>query len=398
MAPEDFVDRDRGTPPQRTPGLLWVRLAAGVALLAFAALTATAPVASAGSPALPLSCNGHPDLCTRTLDQVVLPGTHNSMSAEELGWNLPNQTYDIPGQLTRGARAFLIDTHYGREILVGGETVIENVDRAEGERIGAKVYLCHVSCRGGASDLVEVLDEVRQFLETHPNEVLVFVNEDYVAPRDFAFAVEESGLIEHVYTEPLDHWPTLAEMIESDGRVLFLSQSEIGDVPWYHLAYEGVMRETPYSFNDLQIEMLTSPQGQVESCRANRGGNTGGLFLMNHWILGNGVSPRVEFAETVNTKQVLVNRARVCETVRGKLPTILAVDFLGVGDVVGAARQLNGLSAPEPPDRPGLTPAQIRKKARALCRKKKGKARKACIKKQTARLKEQNARSRSLGW
>lgn len=370
------------------------RLAAGFALLAFAAMAATTPVASAGSPALPVSCNGHPDLCSRTLDRVVLPGTHNSMAAEELGWNLANQTYDIPGQLERGARAFLIDTHYGREVSVDGETVIENVDRAEGEQTGAKVYLCHVFCPFGASDLTEVLGEVRQFLETNPNEILVFVNEDYVAPRDFASAVEESGLIEHVYTEPLDHWPTLGEMIESDGRVLFLAQSESGDVPWYHRAYEGPMRETPYSFNDREIEMLTSPQGQVESCRANRGGNTGGLFLMNHWILGNGVSPRVEFAEAVNTREVLVNRARVCETVRGKLPTILAVDFLGVGDVVGAARELNGLKKPEPP---GLTPAQIRKKARALCRKKKGKARQTCIKKQTARLQKQNARSRPLG-
>ena len=375
---------------------LRLRLVAGAAFLAFAGLAAMAPIASAGS-ALPVSCNGHPDLCNRTLDRVVLPGTHNSMAAEELGWSLPNQTYDIPGQLDRGARAFLIDTHYGREILVDGETVIENVDRTEGEQTGAKVYLCHVFCPGGASDLIEVLGEVRQFLEAHPNEVLVFLNEDYVAPRDFASAVEESGLIEHVYTEPLDHWPTLAEMIESDGRVLFLAQSERGDVPWYHLAYEGPMQETPYSFSDLQIDMLTSSQGQVESCRPNRGGNSGGLFLMNHWILGNGVMPLKEFAEVVNTHQVLTARARTCEEIRGKLPTILAVDFLGTGDVVGAARTLNGLDTQRPPTRPKLTPAQIRKKARTLCRKKKGRARKACIKKQIARLQKQNVRSRPLG-
>lgn len=353
----------------------------------------TMPASAAPTP--PPACNGHPDLCTRTLDQVVLPGTHNSMSAEELGWNLPNQTYGIPGQLARGARAFLIDTYYGRENPADGS--VETISKAEGSQTGAKVYLCHASCRGGASDLIEVLGQVRQFLRENRREVLIFINEDYVVPRDFASAVGESGLIEHVYTEPLDRWPTLAEMVESDGRVLFLAQSESGDVPWYHSAYEGPMRETPYSFNDLQIEMLTSPQGQLESCRANRGGNTGGLFLMNHWILGNGVRPLREFAEEVNTRPVLVDRARACQEVRGKLPTILAVDFFGTGDVVGAARELNGVGAPVQPGKPKLTPTQIRKKARALCKRKKGQARKLCIKRQVERLQKQNARARTPG-
>jgi hypothetical protein len=87
----------------------------------------------------------------------------------------------------------------------------------------------------------------------------------------------------------------------------------------------------------------------------------------------------------VNRKSVLVERARVCKEVRGKMPTILAVDFFGTGDVTGAALALNGL---KPLKR--LTAAQIRKKARALCKRKRGRARKACIRKQTARLKRQN--------
>lgn len=354
-------------------------------------------IAPIGAGAASKPCNGHPALCARTLDQVVLPGTHNSMSAEELGWNLPNQLFGIPGQLARGARAFLIDTHYGRPAVVDGKNVIVNVSREDGEQSDAKVFLCHSSCEKGASGLVEVFAGIRNFLRTNPREVLVFVNEDYVAPSDFEAAVNESGLSEFTYRRPLGPWPTLAEMISSGDRVLFLAQSEVGNVPWYHLAYEGPMRETPYTFNAYQesdTALLTAPEGLAASCRPSRGGNTGGLFLMNHWILGSGVTPLKQFAQVVNSREALVNRARACERVRGKLPTILAVDFFGIGDEVGAALELNGLKPWGPPKLPGrLTMAQIRKKARTLCRKRKaGPTRRTCVKKQIARLKKRNAR------
>ena len=359
---------------------------AAVAALGLALTLSLGLLAPSTAGAVKRPCNGHPGLCSRTLDRVVLPGSHNSMSAERLGWNLPNQTYGIPGQLARGARAFLIDTYYGREVAGGA---IEDLTKAEGAEAGAKIYLCHASCGGGASGLTEVFGQVAEFLRQNPREVLVFVNEDYVMADDFAAAVGESGLIDYVYDRPLDQWPTLNEMIGSNGRVLFLAQSDAGEVPWYHRAYDGPMRETPYTFNfysDADYGKLTDPARLEESCQPNRGENRGGLFLMNHWMLASGVTPLREVARVVNRKSVLVNRARVCKQVRGKMPTILAVDFFGTGDVTGAALALNGL---KPIRR--LTPAQIRRKARALCKRKRGRAKKICIRKQTARLKKKNA-------
>lgn len=335
-------------------------------------------------------CNGYTALCSKTFDQVVLAGTHNSMGAEELGWNAPNQTYSIPSQLERGARAFLIDTHYGRPTQVNGSTVVQTIGRSEGSEAGDAVYLCHYSCTGGASLLQEVFADVRQFLVENPREVLVFVNEDYVSAGDFAKAVEDSGLIDYTYRRPLGGtWPTLAEMIASKDQVLFLAQDDAGNVPWLHRAYDGPMMETPYSFSDLQIDQLTSPALLEESCRVNRGGSQAGLFLMNHWVLGNNVVPVKPLAQVVNAKSAVVNRARACEQLRGRLPTILAVDFFGTGDVLGAVRELNGVMNTGP----RLTPAQIRRKARSLCRKKKSRARTTCIKRQTARLKRVNARA-----
>ena len=296
-------------------------------------------VPAASSAAAERPCNGSVELCGRTLDQVVLPGTHNSMSAAELGWIPPNQTYSITNQLERGVRSLLFDTYYG--ITQPGGSV-KAIGRDEGEATDARTYMCHALCQLGFVDLTTELSHIADFLEANPREVLTFVNEDYIAPEAFAKAVEQSGLLPYVYQGSAASFRTLSSMIDSGQRVVMLAQNEVGDVPWYHLGYGGPMMETPYTFNS--AAELTDPNQLSESCRPNRGGEGSPLFLMNHWVT-TGVSPETAKAAIVNTKAALVARARACEQRRGKLPTILAVDFYGTGDVLGAARELNGVVA-----------------------------------------------------
>ncbi|MFM9150013.1 MAG: hypothetical protein ACKORA_06000, partial [Solirubrobacterales bacterium] len=87
---------------------------ATVALLALLGLAAAGPTSGARAET-PRPCNGSSDLCRKTLGQTVVAATHNSMSASDLGWVGPNQKLDIPSQLQRGVRGFLIDTYYGRK-------------------------------------------------------------------------------------------------------------------------------------------------------------------------------------------------------------------------------------------------------------------------------------------
>jgi len=325
---------------------LW--LATAISVLTFATVATSA---SAEEP-----CNGAVELCGRTLDQVVLPGTHNSMSNEEYGWKLPNQHYSIPTQLDKGIRAFLIDTHYG---LANGNGVVANQSSAHRNDPGVKMYLCHEYCQLGSSELIPELAKVAGFLAANPREVLVFVVQDSLVPEDLATAVTESGLIDYVYTGSTSQYPTLAQMIESGQRVVMLSEGNTGDVPWYHNGYDGPMQETPYDFREAPSEAanqviprLTEADQLNESCRPNRGGEIGPLFLMNHFINGilaggDAVTPDPAVAQIINQRDVLVNRARACETRRGKLPNIVAVDDFGDGDLITAVRELNGLTRPE---------------------------------------------------
>ena len=115
------------------------RLALGGAAVVLAA--AAAPAASAAV----LPCNGDARLCDRTLDRVVLPATHNSMSNAAAGWSIPNQQVGILDQLNAGVRGFLIDIYYAHTD-ANGKLVNDTVPTP-----ASRLYLCHVACSIGAT-------------------------------------------------------------------------------------------------------------------------------------------------------------------------------------------------------------------------------------------------------
>jgi hypothetical protein len=303
------------------------------------ALSASAAPAAADPRPAP-GCNGSKQLCGRTFDRVVLPGAHNAMSSFDLGWKLPNQTLAIPDQLRAGIRALLIDTHYGRLQPDGTVRTDDDGELTEGER---GLYLCHSLCELGASPLVDVLSSIRRFLRRHPFNVLTIVNEDHIAPADFAAAVEQSRLLRHVYRGPPGpSWPTLRRMIGARQQVVMLAERDDGGLPWYHVAYDGILQETPYSFRT--PDLLIEPANWAASCRPNRGGTTGSLFLVNHWSPSTApAEPDPAASAAVNAAEVILGRVRECERLRGRLPSIIAADQVGYGGLLAAVRELNGL-------------------------------------------------------
>lgn len=299
-------------------------------------------LAATAAPAHALTCNGSAALCARPFNQVVLPATHNSMSAASLGFQIPNQPVGIPDQLKDGIRGFLIDTHYGRR-QKDGMVVTDDDGKATGGR--RDLYLCHVVCQIGNSKLVPVLRSMRDFLHRHPANVLLLDVEDYITPRDFVKAMKRSGLARYVYRgKPGPKWPTLKTMIKRKQKVVVLTEHRAGGAPWVHLDYAGIVQETAYTWNDPAL--ITDPANWAASCAPNRGGTTGSLFLMNHWSPS---TPRAQpdpVADAqVNATDVLVGRARACQSVRGLLPTIVAVDQYRTGGLFQAVAQLN---APTP--------------------------------------------------
>ena len=307
------------------------------------------------------TCNGYAELCDRRVDEVAFAGAHNAMSNQSIpGWMFPHHEASIPQQLTDGIHALLFDVHRG---FPGGSRIktdmstepsAEKISKAVGQEgydaalrirnrlVGVDegnpgLYLCHGFCELGAYELTPLLKEIREFLVSHPDEVLIFIIEDYASPSEIAHSFDQSGLTEFVYqgsvTPP---WPTLRELITSGRRVIVFLESGRPGVSWLHPAFESI-RETPYSFH----------KQEEFSCAANRGGDAGSLFLLNHWI-DTTPTPKPTNAAVVNSFPVLSARANLCAKERGHIPNIIAVDFYRTGDLLRVVNQVNRIPIPLP--------------------------------------------------
>ncbi len=365
--------RALGPPPEyavRRPALRlrWLAVPAAAAALIAAATAAYAGTGALDEPPPDVDrCNGHVALCDRRLDEVVLPATHNSMSVPLPGWFAALQERPIGAQLEDGIRGLLFDTHYADRLPNGRTRTFFTSDGTLGQaveqdavspesiaaaqrlrgRLGFRgsgvrgMYLCHTFCELGSTPLGEVLDDMRDFLVTHPGEVVVVINQDYVTPADFTGAVEDAGLADYTFTPPsTGPWPTLRDLIDRGERLLLLAENHAGAQPWYQPAFARITEDTPFTFT--RPEQLLDPDRLAASCRPNRGPPDAPLFLINHWINTDPV-PLPSNATRVNAAQPLLRRVRVCDRERDTRVNLLAVDFYRRGDLFAVVDELNGV-------------------------------------------------------
>ena len=338
-------------------------LGAGAVILLAVGLAATVVIIGRRKIAEPVAttidaCNGAPELCDRPLDRVVFAATHNAMSAADISdWLFPQQERGIAGQLQDGIRALLFDVHYGfptagrvkTELNPGVEQAAQQAlgpegvaaamrirERLVGESEGPRgLYLCHGFCELGAIPLADAVGWIRDFMIQNPNEVLILIIEDYVAPQELITALEVGGLAELVYRGELEGpLPSLRQLIELNQRVVVLAEHIPASVGWLRPTI-GAVQETPYTFHD---------PVQPMSCEPNRGGRTGTFFQINHWIETT-PTPKPSNAAIVNAYDFLLKRAQECERDRRQLPNIVGVDFYRTGDLFRVVRTLNGLDA-----------------------------------------------------
>src|SRR5690606_12161477 len=95
--------------------------------------------------------------------------------------------------------------------------------------------------------LANVLSEIAGFLAANPDEVVTIIFETYASPESTLGAFEESSAIDYVYAHTLgEPWPTLAEMIERNERLVVFTDTDGGAYDWYMPVWDHA-RETPYA-------------------------------------------------------------------------------------------------------------------------------------------------------
>jgi hypothetical protein len=331
-----------------------VLLAAGVGVAAVVGADDEERAGASAPAERPATCNGSRDLCERRLNEVVFPGTHNSMSAaDEPGWLFANQRRSIEDQLDDGIRLFLIDPHWGvpvagnrvrtdlqaegvsrnRVAKALGPEAVRTAERLAG-RVGAaalggprEVWLCHSLCELGATKMSDALTVYKDWLDEHPGELLVLL----VEPSVPAWAVERqfrrTGLLDRVAhlrrDQPL---PTLRTLLDRGRQLVVLGERDTGDLPWYLEGFDWI-QDTPLGAR------------ATSDCARSRGEADSPIFMLNHWV--DAFPPRPSANARVNSEEAIVARAERCERRRDLPVSFIAVDHYDRGGVVAAAEELN---------------------------------------------------------
>jgi len=275
------------------------------------------------NPSDTFPCNGYSILCTRSFDDVVYPATHNSHANPESGFNniAENQLANISTQLERGIRYINMDVYdYNGEVWV-----------CHGDW---DIPLIHPCVQSGGEKAQNQLEEIADFLEYNPYEVVTLAFENYVDATTMYGEFNNSDLSPYLFSKQ-ELWPTLGEMVFANTRLVVMADSENQGYDWW-LDEHDETRMTAFSYqSDSEFD-----------CENSRGNESASMLQVAHYIT-DPVSSEAD-AQLVNQFASLWRHSQLCLEKHGMLPNYILVDYADYGDAVLAAAVLNGVEeAPE---------------------------------------------------
>ena len=367
-APEPAGARARAPSRRR---LLPAAVAAGLVAAVVAGFLAGGGTSTAAPPAG--SCNGHVELCgSRTLPEIAIPATHNSMSVPLPGWYSSEQDRPIADQLADSIRGLLFDTHYADKLAngrlrtdftshgelarAGQDAVSPNAVAGPPSASASDSDCSSTSGRARAVPLPHLLrdrrDPARGGARRHPR--LPRLASGRRDRRDQSGLPDAQGLrgrgqrrgpgAHGLHAAPASgRWATLRQMIDSNRRAVFLAENHAGAAPWYQSAYDRITQEERRT-RSAPWPLLTDPAKLPASCKPNRGpgrtrrssSSTTGSRRIRY--------PLSSHARAVNAYERSAGpRTGVREDLRDRKPNLLAVNFYLQGDVFRVVDTLNGV-------------------------------------------------------
>lgn len=236
---------------------------------------------SSGRPTNTQPCNGYPELCQRKYSNVTQVGAHNSPFVKR-GNLASNQALDVTVQLNDGVRMCRLWEEQSIELANEASLIVQG----QTHMVNGVIYLCHTSCDVlNAGTLESYLSTIVTWVRAHPYDVvtILIANGDYIGVGNFTQAVQNSGLIPHLYTPPeipmgLDDWPTLSHMILTGKRVVLFMDYNANqtEVP-YILDEFSQIWETPFNPTDNTFPCVVDRPPYLPQDQARKR-----LYLINH--------------------------------------------------------------------------------------------------------------------
>lgn len=270
------------------------------------------------------SCNGIDGLCGFSVNDILYGMVHNAMSSPSHGFTiLANHANDpIVESLDSGYRGLSLD-----------------ICRCNGQLV-----FCHgsslVGCGVGSRDAVDTFQQIDNWLEANPSDVVVFflqVNNDAGGGDAISLQDVESTLSDSFKAKMYQHddnvavWPTLGEMVQSCKQIIFFYTSgpngnpPLGNPNGIHFFFDYASQTL---FSHTTVASLAGAP-----CDIFRSGAQQDFYLFNDFILANGIAPSKTAAETINTGTFVEPILQQCETAFNHPVNFVSVDFWKEGDL-----------------------------------------------------------------
>lgn len=239
--------------------------------------------------------------------------THNAFNNAFEGFLFPNQNNPVAIQLTDGVRALMLDVYLN----------------------DSSVYCYHSLSQLGHKLLIDILNDIKTFMDGDTTAVITIQFENYVDNEDLLKVFDQAGLTSYTHIQPEGQpWPTLGQMISDNKRLVVFCEFKRGTaMPWIHYMwnYDSETHFQNYSRTDFTFDI-------------GRGDPTSDLFTLNHFIVAQGLGFGIEdSAAAINAYDFLLNRSVECFQILGKIPNFIAVDFYDRGEAMRAVNELNAM-------------------------------------------------------
>lgn len=280
-----------------------------------------------GSVAAQRSCNGSPSLCGRSIANTTFVGSHNSPFVGILPSH--NQYVSVTDQMKLGVRFLQAQTQ---------------------DKRGA-VQMCHTACELlDVGPLADYLKPIKAFLDGNPNEVITMLltNPDALSVTLFADAFRSTGLEAYAFVPgkklALAEWPTLGSLIDSGKRLIVFMDyhSDTGKVPYildeFQYYFETPFSRTDAKFPDCNIDRPSGAKADGRMYIANHALN----FVLD--IFGNKIIiPDQVQASNTNSLASINAEVNLCTSKHGRPPNVVLLDWINIGNAMGAQADANKL-------------------------------------------------------
>jgi hypothetical protein len=205
----------------------------------------------------------------------------------------------------------------------------------------------------GRKSLVDVLTEVRDFLDKNPYEVLMIMLEDHdVDSAQIAQAVEKSGIKKYAHVQDSRKpWPALGTMIKTNKRMVIFTGTDMhARYPWlnFYDAFSGWNTHWGMS----KVEDFAVPFDAALEIK-NYGFYDDKPPYNKFLQYGNSITPvlagDIDSARQVNARSIARQRALDHAQATHHIPNFISVDFYeypthdGVSDIFDVRDEINGV-------------------------------------------------------